>query len=404
MRQKRTFHIRNIVLFFLATLLVIGIGYKYFEWKTFSDVSNSYNTSYFDELKFVSEMGPSSDELTNEMLNNKQFNHSKNSSDYLQGLGTVENKLDVVINNEEGYLDLLKSKLALFSQLQIRTNLLLGERGSIGKKIVNNQVAYYQDEIKGTNIYLGTLYADQILYEVYRDQVALNDFSNAVGSSTNASYISQYFYEIAALEKYTNGNFKFDKEDFVNNYFPSFVSKINDKKKYFSAYYMAEKDFTVGNTDTAQLELQAAIDTWSNTQIDYSSLYKEQYSTATDIDKDVLILVSDQAAAIKDYKSKQLFKYPLLKEVSVWKEDFVLCQMYDFKSSVYHTITSNYPVSKNIPDLIKELSSISPKTDNVDRTFDKTAMEFTNTDKALEFTCTDKYTGEKLNFTYTKSF
>ncbi len=313
-------------------------------------------------------------------------------------------KLNIYINKDEGYRDLLNKNLALFSQLQNNTNLLFGERGVMAKRIVSDQLSYYQDEIKSNSSGLAVGYGTKILFTLYRDNTALQDFGKIIGSSTDPTYIGKYFANIASLEKYTSSDFKFDKEELIKNYYPSFINKVNNWKKFFAAYYLAEKDFAVGNTETAQLELQAVRDNASNSQIDYSSIFNEQNSTFSELSKDILKQVSDQAAIIKDYKSKQLYKYPFLKAVNIWKEDFVLCQMYNFKSGVFHSITSNYPVSKNVPDLIKELSTINPKTDNVDDKFDKSTMKFTNSGKSLEFTCLDKYTREKLNFIIPKSY
>ncbi len=394
--------IRNLLILSLTLLVLLFVGYKYFEWKTFSDLQNTYNTGYFDEIKSVSQMESPTADYVDALLNNQQFKKPKDSADYLEGLTTIEDKLNIVINDEEGYGDLLKQKLPLFTALRNSANLLFGQRGDIAKKIVNDQIAYYQDEVNQNNITLSELYGVKILFTIYRDNTALNDFSKAVGTSTNASYISQYFNEITPLGKYADNNFKFDKEDFIKAYFPNLINKVNNWKSYFSAYYAAEKDFSVGNTDTAQLELQAVMDNGSNSYIDYSSVFNEQNSTLSDISKDVLIKVSDQAAAIKDYKSNGLYKYPFLKSLNSWKEDFVLCQMYDFKTGIYYSITSKYPVSKTVSDLINELSTISPKTDNVDGRFDKSTMIFSNIDKQLNFTCKDKYTGEKLKFFITK--
>jgi len=396
--------IRNLLLSLLIFLILLFVGYKYFEWKTFSDLAGAYNNSYFNEIKFVSEMEPSYTGYYTELFNNKQFKNPKDSTDYLLGLTAVENKLNIVINNDEGYRDLLNNNNDLFSKLKGGINLLFGERGSIGKEILNDQLKYYQDEMEMNNINLATYYGTQILFTIYRDNIALSDFTKIIGNSTDSSYISKYFDNIASLEKYANSDFKFDNEDFINNYYPNFISKINNWKKFFAAYYAAEKDFTAGNAQVAQLELQAVSDNASNSYVDYSSIFNEQNSTSSKLSKDILKLVSDQAGAIKDYKSKQLYKYPFLKNVNVWKEDFVLCQMYDYKSGIYYSITSTYPVSKNVSDLINELSTISPKTDNVDSKFDKSSMKFTNSDKKLEFTCIDRYSGNKLNFVINKSY
>lgn len=396
--------IRNLLIALFIIVILLFVGYKYFEWKTFSDLSNAYNNSYVKEIKYVSAITPPTNDFFKELYNNKQFGKPKDNQDYLEGLTTISDKLNIVVNNQEGYVDLLNGNVTTFTTLKNSANLLFGERGDVARKIVNDQLAYYSDEIKQANINLASLYATEILFSIYRDNVTVNDFNKVIGSSTSQSDINQYFSEISSLEKYSNSDYKFDKEDFIKSYYPSFVDKIDNWKMYFSSYYKAEKDFSVGNTDIAKLELQAVTDNAYNSYIDYSSLFNEQSSKNTELSKDILKLVSEQASAIKDYKMKGFYKYPLLKSVNVWKEDFVLCQMYNFKTNIFNTITSKYPSAKTVSGLINELSSINPKTDNVDNTFDKSAMKFTNTDNKLEFTCIDKYTGDKVNFTTLKSY
>jgi hypothetical protein len=394
--------IRNLILFPLIFLILLFVGYKYFEWKTFSELSNAYNTAYFNEIKLVSENQSAEEDLTNELSTNKQFLKPKDTKDYLEGVSAIETKLNISINNYEGYRDLLNKDLTQFEKLQNGINLLIGERRRIGKIILNNQLAYYKDELKGALSNLATRYGIKILFQIYRDNGSLSTFSDAIGTSVDQTYISKYFDVISPLEKYTNSNYKFENEDYVKEHYPNFINKIGNWKKYFSSYYEAEKDFSVGNIEVAQLKLRTVWDNASNSYIDYSSIFDEQGSAPLNSAKNILKLVSEQAASIKDYKQKGLYKYPLLKEISIWKEDLVLCQMYNYKSSIFNAITSKYPSSKTVSDLIKELSTISPKTDNVDSRFDKSTMEFKNTDKQLEFVCKDKYSGEKIKFFITK--
>src|ERR1035437_4241255 len=138
--------IRHLLIALFVIVILLFVGYKYFEWKTFSDLSNAYNYSYVKEIKYVSAMEPPTNDFFKELYNNKQFSKPKDNQDYLEGITTLSEKLNIVINNGEGYIDLLNEKLAIFSKLKNNTNLLFGERGDIAKKIVNNQIDYYNIE------------------------------------------------------------------------------------------------------------------------------------------------------------------------------------------------------------------------------------------------------------------
>ena len=69
----------------------------------------------------------------------------------------------ISINNYEGYRDLLNKDLIQFEKLQKVKNLLIGERGRIGKIILDNQLSYYKDELKGALSSLATRYGIKIL-------------------------------------------------------------------------------------------------------------------------------------------------------------------------------------------------------------------------------------------------
>lgn len=389
--------IRNLLLVFFVFIILLFIGYKYFEWNTFKDIANSYNTSWLKELSLTSEGGIPSKDYNDELANNKNFKQSDRSA-FLKGLDEINAKLNIVVNVLEGYSDQLEQDRKIFAKLKNKTNFLFGERGNIAKKIVDDQLAYYDLEQKGNKISLANYYGVNVLFNIWRDSITLTNFLDKIGSSTDASFIGKYFSELAPLEKYTSSNFKFEHEDEIKQYYPDFGNKINSYKKYFASYYTAEKDFSVGNTETAQLELQTTTDNWAKISIDYSSLGNEQNPTLKEATKEILRLVSDQSMTIKNYKLKKLYKYPLLPSIDVWKEDLVLCQMYDYKTYYYYSVTSKYPTAKTVDGLIKELSKISPKTDNVDGIFDKSAMKFINSDKKLDFTCIDKYSGTRLNY------
>jgi hypothetical protein len=366
-------------------------------------LANAYNSAWFSELKLSSGLVQPGVDLYDEISNNKNLNQGKDVDAFVTAVNDTQTKLNIVINGQEGYLDQVGQDKIMFSNLQRGTNLLLGERGDLARRIVGDQLSYYQNEQTGNKSTLAGLYGLTALFTIWKDNVVVKQFSDAVGSSTDASYISKYFSELAPLEKYSSSGFKFEHEDLIKEYYPEFTNKIDNYKRYFASYYAAEKDFSVGNTDTAKLEIQSVIDNWANISIDYSSIFNETNSSILDEEKDTLKKVSDQAVAIKDYKSKKLYKYPLLPDISVWKEDLVLCQMYDFKTGIYHSITSKYPNAKTVAGLISEISTISPKTDNVDNRFDKSAMKFVNSDKKLEFTCIDKYSKTKLNYFITKN-
>jgi len=399
--KSKSVSLRVILLIVLILLISISIGYKYFEWKIFNNISSIYNRAYFEEISLTSEGGRIFEKYTN-LMSSQSFTDPRDTTEYLEILTNIDNTLNININFLEGYGTLLKENLYKFSELKKGSNFLIGERRNIAKKIINYHLDYYKNEMEMNQIQLSQNYGVKTLINIWSDNTKLVDFLNKIGSSVDSDYIGKYFSEIISLEKYSNNDFKFENEDIIRKYYPNSVSKLNSWKEYFAAYYSAEKNFVRGNTETAFLELQAVKDNASNATTDYNTIFTEQESQTSEKSRAILKIVSNQAATIKEYKSKGLYKYPLLKENNIWIEDFVLCQMYNYKTQIYQSITSKYPSSKTVSGLIKELSTINPKTSNVDSTFDKSVMKFTNTDKKIEFICENKYNNKKLVFNILK--
>ena len=117
------------------------------------------------------------------------------------------------------------------------------------------------------------------------------------------------------------------------------------------------------------------------------------YAEATlkkDLAKNTIETVTNKVNAINTFQEEDLGSYPALPKISKWKEDLVLCQLYAYKSQFYNLITGKYPEATNFDELLIKLSQVAPKTDDVDRKFDKSVIKFTNNDKEITFECTDK--------------
>jgi hypothetical protein len=161
-------------------------------------------------------------------------------------------------------------------------------------------------------------------------------------------------------------------------------------RAYFSSYYSVAKDAVNSDYESVQYKLSKLEETRTNLNVNFADLFSEGKNKNTENAKNIIQLVSDEAYLIKDFKSKGLYKYPLLANVNNWDEDLMLCQMYDYKSSVYHNMTTKYVSAKTTKDLLNELSSISPSTSLVDSQFDTKTINFTNNDKAITFKCTGR--------------
>jgi hypothetical protein len=396
-----TIKIRNLLLLFLVLLALLFVGYKYFEWKTISDLSNLYNTTWVSEFKIVSNTYAPAHDFFSKFTNSEETQVT-DPDKIIARTTDLNNSLALYINSEEGYRDLISSNNQKYLTLKPFVSLLFGERGKIAKNIVNDQLNYYHNEIANNKHSLASDYFFAILFgNIIIDYQNLTKYDGKAQIST--ANFSKNFGDISSLEKYADNSFKFDNEDLIKQEYPTAYQKIQNYKKYFSSYYKVVKDYVNGDTETAAYEYQALKESASDIGIDFNTIFNEGKSISLENSKSTLQLVSDQASNIKQFKTNKLYKYPLLADISTWKEDLVLCQMYDFKMSIYKDISSKYPDAKNVPDLIKQLSTMSPSTDNVDNTFDKsTVLKFVNNDKQIQFVCKDKYTKSSITFTTDK--
>lgn len=383
--------VRTFLIVAFIVFLFVGVGYKYFEWNTLNTLSQLYNSSWNKEFNLIEAENKNSKDfgtLLEKVLTSKTYpDDLKTNYDELIG------KLRLVIASQEEYNNAIKSNKQQFDQLN--TALLFGRRGELAKKLIKDQSNYYSFEINNADYSDASNWLGYNMLSAWKDQVIADKFSNTIIKDPLNS-IPKYFPNISALEKYTSNNFKFDHEDLIKQYLPNGYEALNRYKAYFSGYYSVTKDVVNGDYESTRYKLAKLSETRTNLNINFFDLFSEGNSKRIENAKNIILLVSDGAALIKDFKNKGLYRYPLLKSVNNWDEDLVLCQMYNYKSSVYHNMTTKYVSAKTVTDLLNELSTAPPNTTTIDSQFDKKTMSFTNDDKAVTFKCTGK-----LNKTYT---
>lgn len=392
-------NLRLALLVVVSIFLILGITYKYFEWNTLKTLSDLYNSSWKNEFKIVEQNTKKYDDLA--QFQNTIFN-SKDPDSFSKNYIDLNSKLNLLTESEQQYLSTIKDSRDKYINLQKSTAFLIGQRGDFAKKLIDLQIKYYNDEIESGQRGDANLYLESDLYSLWNDKGLVDSFDKKISPDAKTN-IPKYFADIAPLQSYTKSDFTLNHSDEIKQYFPDGYDALNKYKDYLSNYYIVVQDIVNGDYNSAAYNYTTISNNISNLTLNFKGIFSSGKDQQIERSKNIADEVSNGITLIKQFKKNNLGKYPILPAVSIWKEDLVLCQLYDFKSTtIYHNVTSKYPSSKNFSDLLNELSDVNPKTDSVDKDFNKSIVTYTNDDKKIEFKCKDIVDGDTLTFSFTK--
>lgn len=392
--MAKTNTLRNIVLFLLVVTIFFGIGYKYLEYSILKSLNDLNRRTEREEIALIEEQ----DKVSEKALDIFDAIGDKVTfEDKIKQYRELEGATKQLINNQENYINTLQGNRGKYSRLEFKSNLLVGRRGSFAKELLENQKIYYQNEIKSAedNNVSETMFLSLII--ILKDFLIMQDYDQKSQKSPETLY-SQYFRDIAALEKYTRSDFKYDKEEKIKSFYPYGYESLNKYKDFFGSYYSVVKDFVAGDFESANYKYSRIQETAANLSVDFDKLGREGDDRQEERAKNIIPAVVNKTSLIKEFKENNLGIYPFFTKIEGWKEDLVLCQLYVYKTGFYYLITSQFPKSTNFEDLVVELSEVSPKTSSVDNKFDKNTIRITNDDKLIKFECTDKEDGRVFTF------
>ncbi|KKR87473.1 MAG: hypothetical protein UU34_C0004G0014 [Candidatus Curtissbacteria bacterium GW2011_GWA1_41_11] len=380
--------IRNIILIGLIALILFGVCYKYLEYTSLRSISDLLASTERQEIGLIEEHGKLSEkayELFSKILTDEKTSNEEKLKLFVE----LEGLASQTLNNEENYIKTLESNKQKYEKLSFRTNLLVGKRGSIAKQLLDNQNRYYDNELNSAkDSYVADTMFSQLI-TIFKDNIALTDYDERAQKTGN-DYYAENFIDIASLEKYGRSDFKFKEEDQIKKLYPYGYESLKKYKDYFGSYYAVVKDFVAGDLESAGYKYSRIQETAANLNIDFDKFIEEGDDRKKDLAKNTIETVTNKVNAINTFQEEDLGSYPALPKISKWKEDLVLCQLYAYKSQFYNLITGKYPEATNFDELLIQLSQVAPKTDDVDRKFDKSVIKFTNNDKEITFECTDK--------------
>jgi len=393
-----------VVLFGLIAFLGI---YKFFEYKLISDLAFRHSASLVEELTFEAENDKTEQERTNVVLLAFGIEAEPIDKNSKEKNKTIEEIFDdaisaIKIEKEKSnqYLDILENNNKEFIKLKKFSKLIVGKRGNFVKEFISNQSEYYQE----TKKYVMDMNTDSdmvmSLITIKKDWNNIDNFLLKT-SNLNKNY-SKYFNVISSLDKYTDQNFKFLNEDKIKIRSPYAFEMLSRNKEYFSVYYQIIKDFVEGDDESGTYKLSKLNNILANFNFDYERIFGENSESNLEHSKYNAKIILRQIQLITNFKTNNLGKYPLVKEVGGWKDQLLLCDSYQYRVGIYYGITNKLVKSTNHKDLLNEFNLAGVQVVNEDQFFDETNLLISESDKLLTFTCIDKDTGSKYSIAYRK--
>lgn len=397
--SKKTFYLRNLLLLLLIFILIVSVGYKYLEWKTFNELAKLQDYTIPNELAILEE----DDNLQQDVITDfiKLSDPKSTLINRLTLYDQLDGKINLVLDNEKSYIEAIKNNSQKYNSLNSLSKLLVGNRGKLARRIILDQLNYYKKEINSVyNNIVGT-YLLKNIFAVSKDKVIMEVYDKKASSSPKTLY-SKYFSDIAPLEKYTRSDFKFPEEDTIKDLYPYGYESLQNNKDYMKTYYAVIKDFVAGDYESAAYKQTKLQEQYIKLNIDMDRLLRENESVNQERSKQIIELVVDKVAAIKEFKNKNFGNYPLLPTIKGWKEDLEMCQIYLVKGNLVSDISKKPIDAKDVTTYLDWLSKRNPSTSSVDNLVNKKIIKFTNSDDKLIYQCLEQETGKKYTFVIIK--
>lgn len=396
MALKKTLSVKIVLLSLLFLSLLLGIGYKFFEWDTINKLSKLNSETVPEELLIVEKSNKNSGEVV-DLFVDLFSEENKSLGKQLDLYEKLDGKSNLAIDYSEEYLDTLEKNRKKFKKIEFASNLLIGKRRELARQFLINQIKYYDEEIEVAKEGVISDYLAKNMFSIMKDKTTMMDFEEIASAAPETNY-SYYFADIASLEKYTRSDYKLPKEDEIKNLYPYGHEMLINNKDYMEAYYSVVKDYVGGDYESAAYKFSRIEETYLELNIDFDRLFSEGEERKNKRAKKIIEYVVAKNKAIKEFERSNLGVYPSLPKINGWKDNLELCQLYSYKAALYNNILKKYPDAEDFEGLVEELAQLSPSTTSVDSDFDKETINFTNTDEVIQFECTDREADKTYTF------
>ena len=350
MGPKKTFHLRDALLLILVLALVLGVVYKYFEWKTLKGIISDANSMVVGEYSDVEKSNIFYNTEAQPLVAKIFSDKIKSPEDYIAAVDELRNKMKVNEDMDKSYLSLVNDNRAKIFKYKLAGMFLLGRPRIYVNNFVENSLASYDAVIflSKTSSVQNKFLDD--FFMVSRDMAISNAFSKDAPpyyNQTLVKFVQNNYSKLGVLEKYTRDDFKFaDEEEYKINdpYGYDILLKYRD---YLKSYYLIMKDLAVGDIDSATYKYSKFQNQSAAINVDFEKLFSEKQDEKNTKTQESILATAKMVKAYKDFNNSGLKVYPLLGGVGKFKADLALCGVYNSKIDLFKNITSDYPTSTN---------------------------------------------------------
>lgn len=374
----------------LVVILLITLGlltYKYYEWKTVKDLQNLFSQTQFEEMTRNEDYHKQDKEIS-ELIKSFGATQSATAKKPSEIIDQIISKADVHNGFIKTDIDLTKESQKKFISQSQNAKYIFRQRGQYLKDITFNLNLAYDKSLEISNDSYIQSNAFQNVFALWKDNATVTAFNLKIGKDFKDN-VPKFVNELSSLSKYASSNYKLREEDQIKDNYPGLFEYISNYKKYLGSFYGIMNNYASGDLQSAAYKSAIYDQTSKKINQDIASLIDENKDKRVQRVQDFLKYQFKVVESIKQLNTDKLNRYPFTATLNKWNEDLALCHLYDSKIGLYKTLTKELPKSQNKEDLFKDLATITPKSDALDKQIDQSQTAYSTTEKEIILTCTD---------------
>lgn len=375
---KSQFTISGWILLSIGVLILFSF-YKFLEVNLTNDAIESYNGNWNEELRITEEFQESSNDLVSKI--NEATTSGKLETE--EGLESMLPILDIATNLANGYLEKLQENKAVTKKIRDSLLFYFGGEASALKPILSTQLEYYDQEILRTNKAKVSFSFYKETFQVSADFLRQDTYDKK--GRSNPSYYVNNFNNVAFLKKYSEKDYLFNDEVEIKKFFPKGYEYLNNSRDYLSTYYSIAKDYAQEDYDSANYKWQALSDKAVDINLDIDNVFAQSEKEDKRSEIETIKIMVKQIGLINKFENRKVL--PFFSSKGKFDEDIVQCQLYTFKMATYVDLIKKYPESKDIKGFILEMNKITPRTTEIDDSFNYSVMKLQNNKDNILITC-----------------
>jgi hypothetical protein len=388
--------IKHFVSGIIFVLIAIGVFYKIYERQFVIDLTSTFNSGIQSELQLLSEKTPLDKTATEKFDLYGSMNVKTKPEEAATIPGSLIQASNIVIDKTNEYSQQLSDNLTQVQKLRKRTNLLFGKVKSLSNDLLTTAEIFYSDEITSEKKSKAFSEAFNVIIQQIQDYgLSLQHAALISKSGTNP-------VDISRLEKYSRSDWTYNDKDQIQSFYPYTYEIIQRYKNYLGGYYLLYKDIVKQNYESATYKYSKFADSYTDLSVDWSRMGSDNAQKDVENTKTTLGQALKMVELFYSFNNQKLGRYPFTKEAMFVINDPLLCNLYVVKTGLYQSIKYEYPKANKFSDLLTNLSSIAPKTEGLDRLFDKSTLNYSSDEKEMTFICKDKQLNRDYTFVISK--